>query len=249
MTLTTITTPHTICQLPIVHQRLTQHNNPFQILAEDDDDNDDSTFVASNCSPQAPLPTQHECWVPTDTLTTAPRPPTQRMQPFQTLNQPLRPLPFMIPFPCPQTTRPRPQLIDLPQTFLIIPPVDPTAIPHNLRPFANRKWMHTPTRTASSPLYNIIEPDNECCNHPTPWLSTSPCCSNRIINMRLPGNISIQAIHHIMTLEAIKVATDLQWTGPIIDIGEHHFEVVHSITKQTITQYKKLQHDPDLKHL
>jgi hypothetical protein len=27
------------------------------------------------------------------------------------------------------------------------------------------------------------------------------------------------------------------------------FRVVHPVTKQTITQYKKLQHDPDLKHL
>ncbi len=67
--------------------------------------------------------------------------------------------------------------------------------------------------------------------------------------MQLPGNISIQAMHYIMTLEAIKVTTDLQWTGPIIDIKEHCCGVVHPVTKQTITQYKKLQHDPNLKHL
>ncbi len=52
-----------------------------------------------------------------------------------------------------------------------------------------------------------------------------------------------------MTLEAFKVATSSQWTGPIIDIEEHCFGVIHPVTKQTITQYKKLQHDPDLKHL
>jgi hypothetical protein len=52
-----------------------------------------------------------------------------------------------------------------------------------------------------------------------------------------------------MTLEAFKVATQLQWTGPIIDIKEHCFGVVYPITKQTITQYKKLQHDPYLKDL
>jgi hypothetical protein len=56
-------------------------------------------------------------------------------------------------------------------------------------------------------------------------------------------------MHHIMTLEAIKVATNSQWTSPIINIKEHCFRVVRPVTKQTITQYKKLQHDPDLKHL
>jgi hypothetical protein len=67
--------------------------------------------------------------------------------------------------------------------------------------------------------------------------------------MQLPSNISIQAMHHIMTLEAIKVATNSQWTGPIIDIEEHCCCVVNPVTKVNITQYKKLQHDPNLKHL
>jgi hypothetical protein len=108
--------------------------------------------------------------------------------------------------------------------------------------------MRTPTPTAASPLYNIIEPDNERCNHPMPWSSTLSHHFTHIINTHLPGNISIQAMHHTMTLEAIKAATDLQWTGPIIDIKEHCFGAVHPITKQTITQYKELQHDPDLNH-
>jgi hypothetical protein len=56
-------------------------------------------------------------------------------------------------------------------------------------------------------------------------------------------------MHHIMTLKAIKVATNSQWTGPIINIKEHCFGVVHPVTKQSITQYKILQHDPDLKQL
>jgi hypothetical protein len=56
-------------------------------------------------------------------------------------------------------------------------------------------------------------------------------------------------MHHIMTLEAFKVATQLQWTGSIIGIEEHCFGVIHLITKQIITQYKKLQHDPHLKDL
>jgi hypothetical protein len=49
------------------------------------------------------------------------------------------------------------------------------------------------------------------------------------------SNISIQAMHHVMTLKAIKVATNSQWTGPIIDIKEHCFGVVHPVTKQTIS--------------
>jgi hypothetical protein len=65
----------------------------------------------------------------------------------------------------------------------------------------------------------------------------------------MPDNISIQVMRHVMTLKADKVATNSQWTGPIIDIEEHCFGVVHPVTKQTITQYKKLQHDPDLNHL
>ncbi len=52
-----------------------------------------------------------------------------------------------------------------------------------------------------------------------------------------------------MTLEAFKVATSSQWTRPIINIKEHCFGIVHPVTKQTITEYKKLQNDPDLKHL
>jgi hypothetical protein len=79
--------------------------------------------------------------------------------------------------------------------------------------------------------------------------STPPQQSIHLINTRLPGNIAIQAIHHVMTLKACKVAAQSQWTGPIIDIEEHCFGVIHPITKQTITQYKKLQHDPHLKDL
>jgi hypothetical protein len=56
----------------------------------------------------------------------------------------------------------------------------------------------------------------------------------------MPVNISIQAMHYVMTLKAIKVATNSQWTRPIIDIKELCFGIVHPITKETITQYKKI---------
>jgi hypothetical protein len=52
-----------------------------------------------------------------------------------------------------------------------------------------------------------------------------------------------------MRLEANKFANHNQLTGPLIDIEDHCFGVVHPVTNETITQYKKLQHDPDLKQL
>jgi hypothetical protein len=52
-----------------------------------------------------------------------------------------------------------------------------------------------------------------------------------------------------MALEAAKVFAQLQWTGPLVNIEDYCFGVVHLITKQTITQYYKLQHKPDLKDL
>jgi hypothetical protein len=52
-----------------------------------------------------------------------------------------------------------------------------------------------------------------------------------------------------MQLKAIKLATKSQWTGPIIGIEEGCFGVVHPVTKQTITKYWKLQHNPNPKDL
>jgi hypothetical protein len=69
------------------------------------------------------------------------------------------------------------------------------------------------------------------------------------ITMQRPGNILLQASHHIMQLETNKLATKSQWTGPLIDIKEVCFGVIHPITKQTVTQYWKLHHDPALKDL
>jgi hypothetical protein len=44
---------------------------PFQILTENDNDIDDNTVIASNSSPLAPLPSQHDCRIPTATPNTA----------------------------------------------------------------------------------------------------------------------------------------------------------------------------------
>ena len=52
-----------------------------------------------------------------------------------------------------------------------------------------------------------------------------------------------------MQIEAANFAYTIQQTEPNNNIEDHCFGVVHPITKETITQYKKLQHDPDLKKL
>jgi hypothetical protein len=97
-----------------------------------------------------------------------------------------------------------------------------------------------------TPSYNIIEPNDDRLERPSRRSSTPPRQSTRIIQ---PGNISLQAIHHVMQLEATKVSTQSQWTHPPVEIEDCCFGVVHPITKQTITQYRKLQHHPDLKDL
>jgi hypothetical protein len=96
---------------------------------------------------------------------------------------------------------------------------------------------------------HVIEPDYDRHDQPTQQSTMPTQCSTWIIIMKWPGNISLQAIHHVMQLKANKLATKSQWTGPFIDIKEVCFGVVYPITKQTITQYWKLQHNPALKDL
>jgi hypothetical protein len=40
-----------------------------------------------------------------------------------------------------------------------------------------------------------------------------------------------------------------QYTGPLIDIKEYCYSIVHPVTKETITHYRKLIKDPLLKDL
>jgi len=68
-----------------------------------------------------------------------------------------------------------------------------------------------------------------------------------------------QALYHVIGLgftnaPAYTVPTSLaeyhkQYTGPLIDIEEYCYGVVHSVTKETITHYRKLIKDPLLKDL
>ena len=74
-----ITAPSTVRWMPIIHQRVTHINNPFQILANTDDHNDDDdTVVHSNCSPKAPLLDLIEPLLSTPSPTPMPHPPIQR---------------------------------------------------------------------------------------------------------------------------------------------------------------------------
>ena len=129
-------------------------------------------------------------------------------------------------------------------TQFILPTI-PT--PHDLRPVTFKR----PRLTAPSPwpAPNVIEPDDDRTNAPTPRLPTPPWRLTRLIFPRHPGNIAIQAMHHVMRLEANNITSPSHQTGPTIDIEEYCCGVVHPITKETITQYKKLQHDPHLKDL
>jgi hypothetical protein len=209
-TLNTITAPSAVCRMPLIHQRVTRNNNPFQILADTDDDNDnDDTVVHSNCSPRAPLPDLLEPLLPTASPTPIPCQPTQRPEVFLQESPPLIPIPTNG------------------------PPRNTSAVTiHDIRP--GRRRQAPPISMATPPRYTIIEPDTDRTDQPTTQVPTPPRGSTRIIQPRMPGNISIQAMHHVMTLEAIKVATNTQWKNPIIETEELCFGVVHPITKETI---------------
>jgi hypothetical protein len=112
-----------------------------------------------------------------------------------------------------------------------------------------RSKIPRPTTPPAWPAPNVIEPNIDRDYAPKTRSTTLPRQSTRLIAPRRPDSISLQAINHVMRLKAFKVATSLQWTGPIIDIEEYCCGVVNPITKETITQYKKLQHDPDLQKI
>jgi hypothetical protein len=100
-----ITSPNTIRQIPLTHQCHTCSNNPCHILTDYDDGDD--TVAASNCSPQALLPS-----LPTSSL---PVDPSVHPVPCQLASQPalrpitVHPLPRQLasqPALCPTTSQP-----------------------------------------------------------------------------------------------------------------------------------------------
>ena len=117
-------------------------------------------IVASNCSPKTLLPMLHECHGPIVVPPTIPRPTTHCLLTVQIPNPPLIPLPPVMPLHLPITRLPKAPPTALPQTLVIVLPVNPSIIPHGLRPHhKNRPRNPAPTAT---PCYNIIKPNNDC---------------------------------------------------------------------------------------
>jgi hypothetical protein len=243
-----ITGPNVIRTMPLVHQCHTHNNNPFNILADDDDDDD--TVLASNCSPRVPPPS-----LPPSDLRGN---PTAR-QPMRLLeNQPTS-LPSTLYTSRPPTTPP-PRVLAIPTSIQAITPTAPHTRIHDLCPNPTRKPRKTPAgtkqRTHSLP---IVEPDDEQDEMPTMRPSAPPQCSTRLITNRTPCNISHQALYHIIglgftnapdnTIPQLLSKYHKQYTGPLIDIKEYCYGVVHPVTKETITHYRKLIKDPLLKDL
>ena len=288
----TITAPATLRRLPRIHQRVTRANNPFEVLADDDDDND--TIVHSNRSPPQAAPTR--------TVTAPSSLPTPVLQlmspPSRTTTSPSRtPRPHTVPLPPPPVQQHRSPTFPSSAPTTFIGPSVPTVMPRSAQRLTPHPALHVPGpaiiptpphrkkngRVPSTKLHthfivpdvlspqhdlrpvtfkrprlstyspwpatNVIEPDEDRTYAPPPRLTAPPRRSTRLLHPRHPGNISIQAINHVMQLVAHKLTNHNQYPGPLIDIEDHCFGVVHPVTKETITQYKKLQHDPDLKEL
>jgi hypothetical protein len=109
-------------------------------------------------------------------------------------------------------------------------------------------------RTHSLP---IVEPDDKQDSTQTTRPSSQPQRSTRLSSNRTPCNISCQALYHIITLGfANAPATSIlcklihnQYTSPVIEIEEYCNGIVHPVTKETITHYRKLIKDPLLRDL
>ena len=183
------TAPNVIRNMPLVHERHTCHNNSFNILADDDDEND--TVVASNCSPHNPPPS-----LPTSDLHV--RQPTNR------LTRQLAIQPISLPSPCQPSnipTAPPPRVLASPTRVQAIAPTTSQVQIHNLRPTPTRKPTKMPARTKQqSYSLPIVEPDDDRDEIPTTRSSTRPRRSTRLITNQTPCNISCQALYHAIGL-------------------------------------------------
>jgi hypothetical protein len=104
-----------------------------------------------------------------------------------------------------------------------------------------------------SPSLPIVEPDDERDKMPTMRPSAPPRCTTRLITNRTPCIISRQALYHIIGLGFTNAPANTipqslskyhkQYTGPLIDIEENCYSVVHPVTKETITHCRKLIKD------
>ena len=227
--------------MPLVHQRQTRNNNPFHILSNDDDD--DVTVVASNCSPRTPPPN-----LPTSDLP-ASQPKTSATQLCPCQRQHIG-LPTM---PPPRVSATTTSVINKRRQA-------PTVPIHDLRPKPTNK-LSRPTAHSTPPACNIpiVKPDEERSEIHTKRQATPPRGSTRLISSRAPCSISRQALYHVIGLGFLNAPANTipsslapchqQSNDPFMNIEEHCNGVVHPVTKETITQYKKLINDPILKDL
>ncbi len=241
-----IMTPNAIRQMSLVHRRHTHNNNPFHILT-DDDDNDD-TVITSNCSPSAP-PTISPSSVP-------PVNSHMHQNPLRLTSPALIPPPTVPPRRLPTTPPPRVQAT---QAFILAStPAAPYSPVHDLHPVPSQKPLQPLSYTKQQiHCLPIVEPDDKRDSTSTTRPSSQPRCSTRLISNRKLCNISCQALYHIINLGFTNaLATSIpcklthnQSTGPVIEIKEYCNGVVHPVTKETITHYRKLIKDPLLRDL
>jgi hypothetical protein len=232
--------------MPLVHQCQTCNNNPFHILS--DYDNNDDTIVASICSPSA-LPTILPSSVPPV------NPPTHQALCQLASPAPIPPSIVQLRL-LPTTPPPRVQA-----TPSIIPAITPAALYSPVHDLSSDPFQmllkppsYTKQQTHSLP---IVGPDDEQYSTPTARPSSLPQCSTLLISNRTPCNVMCQALYHIINLGfANAPATSIpcklthnQYTGPVIEIEEYCNGMVHPLTKETITHYRKLIKDPLLKDL
>jgi hypothetical protein len=151
-------------------------------------------------------------------------------------------------------------VLAIPTSINAITPTAPHTRIHDLCPNPTRKPRKTPAGT-KQPTHSlpIVEPDDERDEMPTMRPSALPRRSTQLITNRTPCNISRQALYHIIGLGFTNALANTipqslskyhkQYTGPLIDIKEYCYSVVHPVTKETITHYRKLIKDPLLKDL
>ena len=120
-TLSNITAPNVIRQMPLVHQRHTRNNNPFQILASDGN-NDEDTVVTSNCSPRLPPPSLPPSGNP--------RTPPARPRTLKVASQPTNPQSTLQLSCLPKA--PSPRVLTIPSYNMAITPTAPPVHIHDL---------------------------------------------------------------------------------------------------------------------
>jgi hypothetical protein len=234
------TVPNVIRQMPLVHQRHTRNKNPFHLLANDN--NNDDTVVASNCSPRSLLPNLQPINLSAVLLARRPE--------IQLASQPTSVQPST-PF-----NTPPPRVLLLPK---IIPTIAPRILHNHLhdlqphQPWTNRRPSPV---TKHQPHYlSVVKPDKEA-----PIRLPAPLqCSIRLVTSHTPCQISHQALFHLIYIRLNKASSNTipqalqrhhkQYTGPIIEIEHYCNGVVHPVAKETITHYRGLIKDPLLKDL